>query len=909
MSVSLISAWLVSALLVVLVSSTDVLAQTPPRLSRPSADATAAAKTFHRKIQGPLRAILRDPFGAPAIAGPAQLSLNLVDADGRTAVRIRTDAPATIVALLESIGRSAANVSAGSIETYLSPPQLLLVESAPEVINVRAIETMTERVVTQGRIVHNAANWHSGGLTGTNVRIGIIDSFGGVQSKLGTELPSSVVARCYTSVGAFSSSLADCDQGSVHGTAVAETIFDMAPGAQLYIANPVSRGDFRQTVNWMVANNVKVINFSAVYTWDGPGNGTSLEDDSPLRGVDDAVAGGALFVSAAGNEGRATWLGPWQDLDSDNIGQFTPSSTSETNGVSLSAGQRITVQLRWSDSWAAATTDIDLWLYDSSLGTPVESSTLPQDGTAGDTPFEILTYVAPSSGTYYIVLTRYSGAAPSWAQVQTFTSQTLQYSTAGSIGNPAESANPGMLTAGAAWWNTPSTIETFSSQGPTPDGRVKPDIVGADGGDTASYGPGAFFGTSQATPHVVGLAALVKEAFPSYTPSQLASYLKNMALPRGSRPNNTWGYGFAHLPSVCDFSLDPSSATAAPAGGQLTVQVTATAQCSWTATESASWLSIASGASGAGTATVTITVASNHAAARSASVTIAGLTFWIAQQALSPPPPTGLTASVNGNLVTMNWLAPAGVSVTAYGLQAGTSSGSSNLASVQLGSARTLTVSAPNGTYYIRVLALTAAGWSAPSNEVVITVDVGPPGTPLDLQSIVLGSLASFSWQRGPGGTPTSYLLEAGSAPGLANLAIVPVTATSLAVSGVPPGTYFVRMRAVNSAGTSAPSNEVTVVVAVQPPPGPPANLMGSAVGSNVTLQWQAPTSGGTPTGYTLIAGSAPGLADVIVLPLGSAMGISATNVPAGTYHVRVIATNAAGQSAPSNEVVLVVSQ
>ena len=100
---------------------------------------------------------------------------------------------------------------------------------------------------------------------------------------------------------------------------------------------------------------------------------------------------------------------------------------------------------------------------------------------------------------------------------------------------------------GAAAWFATDTIETFSSQGPTIDGRIKPDIVGADGGDSVTY-PGGFFGTSQASPHVAGLAALVKQHFPSMTPAQVATYLKDNALPRGISPNNTWGFGFAQLP-------------------------------------------------------------------------------------------------------------------------------------------------------------------------------------------------------------------------------------------------------------------------------------------------------------------------------------------------------------------------
>ena len=118
---------------------------------------------------------------------------------------------------------------------------------------------------------------------------------------------------------------------------------------------------------------------------------------------------------------------------------------------------------------------------------------------------------------------------------------------------------------GAAAWSTPAAIESYSSHGPTPDGRVKPDIVGADMGTTVTYGSG-FFGTSQATAHVAGLVALASQVFPAFSPSQVTGYLKNLALPRGSTPNNTWGYGFAWLPNLGTIPPSPTGLAAMPAG-------------------------------------------------------------------------------------------------------------------------------------------------------------------------------------------------------------------------------------------------------------------------------------------------------------------------------------------------------
>ena len=116
---------------------------------------------------------------------------------------------------------------------------------------------------------------------------------------------------------------------------------------------------------------------------------------------------------------------------------------------------------------------------------------------------------------------------------------------------------------GAAPWYDVHTIEPFSSRGPTPDGRVKPDIVGADCGETAltplnESGRG-FCGTSQAAPHVAGMAALVRQRFPDYSPEQVANYLKdNAELRELPNPGNAWGHGFAQLPPLSPVETLPT---------------------------------------------------------------------------------------------------------------------------------------------------------------------------------------------------------------------------------------------------------------------------------------------------------------------------------------------------------------
>ena len=127
-----------------------------------------------------------------------------------------------------------------------------------------------------------------------------------------------------------------------------------------------------------------------------------------------------------------------------------------------------------------------------------------------------------------------------------------------SIGVPADSSNPGLLAVGAThYWDT-NTITFYSSRGPTNDGRIKPDIVGTACAQTATYDLYDFAifnnycwfaGTSQSSPHVAGLAALVQQANPTFSPQQVAQFLKTNAAERGTAgPDNTWGHGFAQLP-------------------------------------------------------------------------------------------------------------------------------------------------------------------------------------------------------------------------------------------------------------------------------------------------------------------------------------------------------------------------
>jgi hypothetical protein len=90
-----------------------------------------------------------------------------------------------------------------------------------------------------------------------------------------------------------------------------------------------------------------------------------------------------------------------------------------------------------------------------------------------------------------------------------------------------------------------------------------------------------------------------------------------------------------------------------------------------------------------------------------------------------------------------------------------------------------------------------------------------PTGPPSFTSHSVSGNTVTLNWTAPTFGTATSYFIEAGSATGLANLATVNTgnTNTTISFSGVPAGTYYVRLRGVNAQGMSIVSNERTITV------------------------------------------------------------------------------------------------
>ena len=361
---------------------------------------------------------------------------------------------------------------------------------------------------------------------------------------------------------------AKCKSAGAEGTAMLEIVHDLAPGAQLFFANFATSLEFNQAVNFLAANTDVVVDDIGFFA--RPYDGLSDVSSNTANALNNVANPNRAHFTSVGNQARNHYQEDFLDSSVDgtpftglpgNLHLF--QSTADTSdifalGPSLSdpvflcdtsgAGgscandpgtlDNVSVVLTWDDPFGASGNDYDLFLVQDSTGIIVAESFDFQDGTQAPVEGFSFTNDTGIDDFFHIVIQNFDNLAV----VRNFDLFVLSSCGAVPLGPDGENHNyntirssvPAQSDAGGSPVSVISlaaidqadpgndNIELFSSNGPTNDGRLKPDATAVDG--VVITGAGGFgrpdppdvrfFGTSAAAPHGGGIAALLLQSAP-----------------------------------------------------------------------------------------------------------------------------------------------------------------------------------------------------------------------------------------------------------------------------------------------------------------------------------------------------------------------------------------------------------
>jgi hypothetical protein len=458
------------------------------------------------------------------------------------------------------------------------------VDAAARMSSTRAIAgvqpamTDTGSVLSQGDAAHHGPQARAFGVTGAGVPVGIMsDSInqvgGGVASSQASgNLPSVQIIQ-------------DGGGGSDEGRAMAEIVYDTAPGIPKIIFATANGGAINRAANIdaLVANGAKVIADDTFFLTE-----PFFQDGSVAQAVDRAKANGTAYFASAGNRARQSWEGNYTPASDPTKNDFNPGGTEDTvqTVVAIPDGGTLQLVLQWAQPVGAVTTNLDLDLYQEPNETAPLVSSSSNNITTG-LPIENV-QVSNNTGsakTVAIGIRRVAGTGTplmKWIAFTNFgTFTTIEHDTASQAINPDAASARGSLAVAAVDEADPGhdTAEDFSSRGPTvtrrfdasgnpvTDNRQKPDIAGADGVSTSVPGFAPFFGTSAATPSAAGVGALLRSAYPTMTVDQLYAAMRSGAgavdCTASGLPDADCGFGFVFADQKM-FGLDTTGPTETP---------------------------------------------------------------------------------------------------------------------------------------------------------------------------------------------------------------------------------------------------------------------------------------------------------------------------------------------------------
>ena len=457
--------------------------------------------------------------------------------------------------------------------------QIAALDAVQEITPPDYAVTKTGSINSDGDAIHRADLVRAfSGLTGAGVKVGVISD--GVDSWTTSrgkgDLPSNIEIN--------PENKGEGDEG----TALLEIVHDLAPDARLAFSGAGTSLLFVEATLWLANEAFGGEGADVIVDDLGFYLDPYFEDGPAALAAADAVAGGSVFVSAAGNYAQRHYEGEFVD-GGDGYHDFDGSSDTDT-ALRVYTDDGTAVILQWNDKFGESGNDYDLYVCPPGLK-PAKfnlqndictGSNRSQQEGGNDDPYEFV-FASFDGHTEADVYIREHSGVTKILELFVPGGRILEHGVeeGGIVGHPAVAE---VLAVGAIRASDPGNDdpESFSDRGPSvflSETRNKPDLMGIDGvsitgaggfGQPFSGSPGAvFYGTSAAAPHVAGIAALVLEAQRLATPNAtkktvadaVTKKLRDTAIDLGeSGHDSTFGYGRADALSAIE-SMAESSTT------------------------------------------------------------------------------------------------------------------------------------------------------------------------------------------------------------------------------------------------------------------------------------------------------------------------------------------------------------
>jgi hypothetical protein len=589
--------------------------------------------------------------GTPA-SGPGSL-LRADSAHLRVDIRVDATDPATLSAL-SAAGARVTFVSAANhtVTASVKPVDLAKVGGVAGVQYVSQIYTpMTAATCPSGSIVSegdtqlNAATARTHyAIDGTGVTVGVLsDSFAKRTSPTSAagdvttgDLPGTGNPCGHTTpVNVADDSVPLSDGPEDEGRAMAQTVHDLAPGANLAFATAFTGEEqFASNIQALATAGAKVIVDDVTY-FDEP----MYQDGILSNAVTSVTNSGVSYFSSAANsnvvDGAARNIGSYEATGGyrpttcpaafngspySSCHNFSTSGTDNTYGMSVKSGGDVAIDLQWAQPISGVTSDFDMYLLDGSGnllfdgGNPVAGF---DDNLQSQHPFEVLQWHNPGGATnVQLVIAHFptaSTAKPRFKFIDLengsggITAVEHNTSVGGDVVGPTIFGHNGAANAGsvaAVPFDDPNTPEYYSSRGPvtllygpvngtTPAAKLgsaqtlnKPDFAATDCVQNTFFGfedppgtpPWRFCGTSDAAPHAAAIAALLLDRDSALTPAQVKSTLAATAASVSGGSVSSTGAGRLDADAAgghTTTAVSPSTTAATP-GTNVTITATVT---------------------------------------------------------------------------------------------------------------------------------------------------------------------------------------------------------------------------------------------------------------------------------------------------------------------------------------------